>query len=277
MRAMLHLIVVCLFFVIVPALSLAEEGKRFALRTHQPMYLLPMVYNWTPHEDIYEGIKDSARAPGKRDLYKNRELELQISFAIPLVKKIDQRNWDILVAYTHRSYWQVYNSGWSRPFRETNYTPEVFSRYVFSTPKRLGRLQLVSVDAGYAHQSNGQIQQLSRGWDRLYARAVVDAWGVHAQFSGWLRLENGRDDNPKIEHYLGHGQVELTKAGETHAFYLKLPLLARYPSFDVKYSYPLSEGIRWLVSYQSGYGHSLIEYDRFTQRVGVGFVLDDLR
>jgi phospholipase A1 len=240
------------------------------------MYLLPMVYNWTPHENIYEGIEDSARGPGKRDLYKNRELELQISFSIPLVKKIGQRNWDVLVAYTHRSYWQVYNSAWSRPFRETNYTPEVFSRYVFSTPKSFRRLQLVSFDAGYAHQSNGQIQQLSRGWDRLFVRTEVDAWGVHAQLSAWVRLENSRDDNPHIEHYFGHGQVELSKAVESHTLHLKLPLLARYPSVDFKYSYPLSEGIRWLVSYQSGYGHSLIEYDRFTQRVGVGFLLEDL-
>jgi len=53
-----------------------------------------------------------------------------------------------------------------------------------------------------------------------------------------------------------------------------MPLLAKYLSHDIKYSYPMQKGLRWYVSYQSGYGHSLIEYDRRTQRLGIGFVLE---
>ena len=251
------------------------RGRRFALLPHNQMYLMPMVYNWTPHEDIYEGLKDSTRGPGKRDVYKNRELELQISFAIPVVRDIGKRKWDLLAAYTHRAYWQVYNSAWSRPFRETNYTPELFSRYVYSHPKNIVGMKIHSLDAGYAHQSNGQIQQLSRGWDRLFARALVESWGVRAVVSGWYRLENSQDDNSDIERYMGHGQVELIKSMEHHTLHFKMPLLSRFQSYDLKYSYPMSTGLRLLVSYQSGYGHSLIEYNRFTQRVGVGFLLED--
>lgn len=36
----------------------------------------------------------------------------------------------------------------------------------------------------------------------------------------------------------------------------------------------MQTGLRWYLSYQSGYGHSLIEYDRQTQRVGVEITLE---
>lgn len=253
-----------------------ERGRRFALLPHAPMFLLPMVYNWSPHEDIYEGVKNPESDAGKGKLYKNRELEFQFSFAIPLIKDIGKRDWSVMAAYTHHAYWQVYNSKWSRPFRETNYTPELFTRYIYSTPKNILGIKIHSLDGGYAHQSNGQIQILSRGWDRLFGRAVLEAWSVRAQVSAWSRFDVEDDDNPDIEDYLGHGQMELIKEIEKHTLHVKMPLFARYPSYDLKYSYPISEGIRWLISFQSGYGHSLIEYNRHTQRVGVGFLLEDI-
>jgi phospholipase A1 len=256
----------------------ALRHKHFALLPHNPMYLLPFVYNWTPHEDIYDEIKDTTHASRKDDLYKNQELELQISFAIPLVKNIGKRDWDLLFAYTHRAYWQIYNSAWSRPFRETNYTPELFTRYVYSSPRQFLGLKIYSVEGGYAHQSNGQIQQLSRGWDRLMLRTLMEAWGVKALVTGWHRLteEQGRDDNPSITQYMGHGQIELIKSWEQHTLHFKMPLFAQYRSYDFKYSHPLSEGIRFLVSFQTGHGHSLIEYDRSTQRLGIGFLMEDI-
>ena len=110
----------------------------------------------------------------------------------------------------------------------------------------------------------------------LFVRAVVEAWSVRAQVSGWSRFDIEEDDNPGIQNCMGHLQVELIKAIEMHSLYFKIPFFAKYPSYDFKYSYPMSEGIRWMLSYQSGYGHSLIEYNRHTQRLGVGFLLEDI-
>lgn len=251
--------------------------SRFGLLPHKPMFLMPFVYNWVPHEDIYEDVK-GVDSTGEGDFYKKNEAEFQISFAIPAVKDIGEKKWDLMFAYTHHAYWQVYNSGWSRPFRETNYMPELFSRYVYSEPKKFWGLKLHGLDAGYVHQSNGQIQVLSRSWDRLFARFFIEGYGGMAVISGWYRIKEDRktDENHDIQNFMGYGEIELIKSIKKHTFQVKMPLLATHPSYDFKYSHPFDDGIRWFISYQSGYGHSLIEYNRFTQRLGAGFLLDNI-
>lgn len=250
---------------------------RFSILPHKPMYLMPFVYNWVPHEDIYNGVKGSDKDQ-LGDYYKKNEAEFQISFAFPVVKDIGERKWDLMFAYTHHAFWQVYNSDWSRPFRETNYMPEVFSRYVYSGPKKFLGLELSALDAGYVHQSNGQIQVLSRSWDRLFARGIIEGYGFRALVTGWYRLKESRnmDDNPDIYKYMGYGEMELIKSINKHTFNIQMPLAAKYPSYDFKYSHPLNEGLRFFISYKTGYGHSLIEYNRFTQRLGVGLLLDNI-
>ncbi len=244
------------------------------LLPHKQMYLMPISHNWLTHNDIYEGFGESEENEG--DIYRSSEAEFQISFAVPVVKGIGGKDWDVMVAYTHQAFWQVYNPGWSRPFRETNYMPELFSRYLYKHPKEFASIKLHGVDAGYIHQSNGQVHQLSRSWDRLFVRGLFEFKGLYAQVSVWHRIRESKkiDDNRDITKFMGYGEVELTKSFNKHTFHVKGPIFSKYLGYDVKYSYPLSEGIRWFVNYRSGYGQSLIEYDRQTQRIGAGFMLD---
>lgn len=252
--------------------------NRYGLLPHRAVFLMPVVYNWLPHEDIYERVKDIKNSGGNNHFYKKNEAEFQVSFAIPVVKDIGDRKWDFMFAYTHHAYWQVYNSAWSRPFRETNYMPELFSRYIYFESKKFLGFGLHSLDAGYIHQSNGQIQILSRSWDRFFIRVFIEGYGVRALVSAWYRLEDKKeqDDNPDIYKYMGYGELEFFKSFEKHSFQFKMPIMARHQSFEFNYSRPMSEGVRWFASYQSGYGHSLIEYNRFTQRFGLGFLLDNI-
>lgn len=251
---------------------------KYSLLPHRNTYLLPFVYNWMPNESIYQEAKNIEPANKNKRFYKDTEAEFQISFAIPLVKDINKRDWDIMLAYTHHSWWQVYNSAWSRPFRETNYMPELFTRYVYNEPKRILGLPLEAIDFGYIHQSNGQIQVLSRSWDRIFARTYFKIKDFTILLTGWFRLPEKRDqdDNPDIYNYMGVGDFEILKRVGLHHFHLKTPILSHHLSLDIKYSYPLQENLRWYLSYQSGYGHSLIEYDQYTQRAGVGFTLENI-
>lgn len=254
------------------------KHTRFSLLPHNNTYLLPFVYNSMPYESIYDSLKSVDPKAENDDYYKNIEAEFQISFAIPVVTKIADRDWDILMAYTHHAWWQVYNSDWSRPFRETNYMPEIFSRYIYSEPKNVFGLKLVGLDTGFVHQSNGQIQILSRSWNRVFGRAIMTSPHFTFIVMGWYRIPESKkdDDNPDIYNYMGLGSLEVARNFGDHTIHLKTPLLSHHLSLDIKYSYPWQEGLRWYASYQSGYGHSLIEYDRPTQRFGVGVTLENL-
>lgn len=287
------MIKILLFFITIFSISSAHaqllnpvERKRsdylkireshFSLLPHRQMYLMPYSYNWMPHNDIYEGMSESKQNEG--DLYRNAEAEFQVSFAIPLAKGLFGKDWDIMMAYTQQSFWQVYNSNWSKPFRETNYMPELFSRYLYKHAKELWFVKLHGVDAGYVHQSNGQVQGLSRSWDRLYVRGIFEVNRFYAQVSLWNRLPEKREDdeNRDILDFMGYGEVEITKSFENHTFHVKFPIFAKYMGYDIKYSHPLSSGVRWFVNFRSGYGQSLIEYNRQTQRLGAGIMMDHL-
>lgn len=252
-------------------------NTKYVLLPHKGTFLLPYVFNSMPHESIY---KDSKKLSPENDgdLYKKNEAEFQISFLLPLERKVFDTNIDINLAYTHHAWWQIYNSEWSRPFRETNYMPELFGRYVDDKERSFAGFNLVAIDFGYVHQSNGQIQVLSRSWDRIFARTFFQRNSFLVVLTGWYRLPEKRDqdDNPDIYNYMGLGEVEINKSLGKHTLALKAPLLSHHLSTDIKYSYPWKDRLRWYLSVQHGYGHSLIEYNRPTQRYGVGIVLDNL-
>lgn len=251
---------------------------RFSLLPHQGTYLLPFVYNWMPYESIYQDLKPVDPKNAENTYYKNIEAEFQISFTIPIANNMWSKNWDLMMAYTHHAWWQVYNSDWSRPFRETNYMPELFTRYIYNEPKNIFGIKLVALDTGFIHQSNGQIQQLSRSWNRLFARGVMRLDEFTIILQGWYRIPEREsvDDNKDIYNYMGLGSLELLRPFGKHTLHLKLPIFSHHFSPDIKYSYPWQEGLRWYASYQSGYGHSMIEYNRPTQRLGVGVTLENL-
>lgn len=91
-------------------------------------------------------------------------------------------------------------------------------------------------DAGYVHQSNGQIEILSRSWDRLFARGLFQNSGYMLFFTGWIRLpeKSNEDDNSDILKYMGHGSFELYKTFGKHSLSLQVPLGAQYQSLQRK-------------------------------------------
>ncbi len=250
-------------------------ATKYVLLPHNGTFLLPIVYNTKPHEDLYSGIKGTMNQKNA-NFYKKEETEFQISFMIPIQNRIFKSNFDLNVAYTHHAWWQLYNKEYSRPFRETNYMPEIFLRYIDPSTSEFAGVDLMAADIGFVHQSNGQIQIISRSWNRLYGRMFMQGYGFKFIATGWYRIPEKRneDENRKIQEFMGYGRLEIIKNLGKHTLSLKVPLAARYLSTDLKYSYPWKDNLRWYLSVQSGYGHSLIEYNRYTQRYGAGVVLD---
>ncbi len=252
-------------------------NTKYVLLPHMGTFFLPYVHNSLTHEDIYGGVKGT-NPDVKDNYYKNNEAELQVSFLIPIEKEILGSKLDLNLAYTHHAWWQLYNKDWSRPFREANYMPEIFARQILPKIGSFAGFDFMGFDVGISHQSNGQNQLLSRSWNRAFGRTYLQNNGYLVFLSAWYRLPEPKkdDDNPAITNYMGVGSIDVQKSFGRHAISVSAPLFSHHFSPEIKYSFPWKDRLRWYASVQFGYGHSMIEYNRPTERYGFGLSIDSI-
>ncbi|PXX92299.1 phospholipase [Marinobacter vulgaris] len=242
---------------------------------HRPMYILPFSYmrnaNRTP---------DSPRLGTTRYDHgiDNQEAKYQISFKVPLLTGWLDNRTTLWFGYTQKSFWQVYNTEDSAPFRETNFEPELFLRYALDYD--IGPGTINGVTLGLNHASNGQSEPRSRSWNRIVGSAnySYDRWLFMVQ--PWYRLPDSEDDNEDIERYVGHADYRAVyKWSEDRTLSLTLQNNLRSDnnrtSVELGYSFPLGSTIKGYVQYFNGYGESLIDYNQRIQRIGIGIMLND--
>ena len=114
--------------------------------------------------------------PSKSIYLDRTEVKIQLSFKTKVIQDLLATDGDLWFGYTQVSYWQVGNSRYSSPFRETNYEPETM--FVYPLQASVGSLNLRFAAIGLNHQSNGRAEPLSRSWNRLIGElaAEVGAW-----------------------------------------------------------------------------------------------------
>jgi phospholipase A1 len=141
-------------------LDAASRENAPVIRAHRPNYFLPVAYNSSPNKDQGLDVDSHARA-------QNNEAKFQLSFKVKLWEDIVGKDVDLWFAYTQLSFWQLYNSTFSSPFRETNYEPEVLLNFRMNYD--LLGLKGRVINLGINHQSNGRAKPLSRSWNRIVA------------------------------------------------------------------------------------------------------------
>ncbi|MEE4293998.1 MAG: phospholipase A [Xanthomonadales bacterium] len=260
-------------------LSIEQElvDRPFTIMAHKPNYFLAAAYNergWA---------SDPFQEAGGPDDYRNDDVEAQfeISLKVPLAVDLFGGRMDVFGAYTNRSFWQMYNDDFSRPFRETNHEPELWGQFpndweIWGFTNSVNRI-------GIVHQSNGRGGSLSRSWNRVYANFIFEKGRWAISLKPWIRLpeDADKDDNPDITDYLGHGELRVLYRRHGHVFGLMtrnqvesgfdegaLELSWSFPVFD----YPYLKGY---IQYFHGYGESLVDYDRRVNRIGIGIALTD--
>jgi phospholipase A1 len=247
----------------------AKQGA-FLFRAHRPNYFMPLKYSTAPNTAPFAS---SATSPD----FDSTETELQLSFKVKGMQGVfGHDNLDLWFGYTVTSFWQAYNSDISSPFRETNYEPEMM--WVFRTDYSLAGFRGRFINLGLVHQSNGRGEDLSRSWNRVYAQFGFERDNLALLVRPWYRLpEPTIDDNPDIEDYYGHGDVQ---AFYTHGRNTWSLLLRN--NFDrddnrgalkLNWSFPLHGRLRGYVQYFTGYGESLIDYNHRQQSLGLGVSL----
>ena len=258
--------------------ELARDSKlgAFQLRAYKPVYLLPAF--WTSDKNTRPTSPNPNNVVTDAQVLDSTELKFQLSFKTKLAENLINDNGDLWMGYTQSSRWQAFNGDESRPFRETNYEPEVILafRNNYSVLGWKGRMAAVH----FNHQSNGRSDPLSRSWNRMILNVGLDRENWALTLRPWWRIkEDAADDNNRdIEDFMGRGDATLTWNKDGH----ELSLMARHSlrsgdrshgALQLDYGFPISRQLRGHVQVFDGYGESLIDYNHKATYVGVGLSL----
>lgn len=250
----------------------------FALRPYKPVYILPAFYSSSPTtHPTSPNPANNATLQGPID---HLEGKFQLSLKAKMLKDIGFAGSDFWFGYTQSSRWQVYNHQTSRPFRETNYEPELI--YTAPTHYSLLGLDGKMVGLSLTHQSNGRDIPQSRSWNRVIAQVGFenDNWTVMVR--PWLRIREkaDKDDNSDILDYVGRGEVvAIRKLGNQQiAVTLRHSLKGgdrSRGSAAVDWAFPVYGYLKGHVQLFTGYGESLIDYNHKQNSIGVGLSLGE--
>jgi phospholipase A1 len=244
-------------------------------RGHRRTFILPA--QWSSGRNELPRSPTQAPAPYDAPL-QPIEAKFQLSLKLKAADDLFGTDADLWFGYTQQSYWQVYNGAMSRPFRETNYEPEVFATLPvkFDVAGLKGRM----VNVGLAHQSNGQSNARSRSWNRVYAQAGFERGPFALLVRPWLRLkEKNDDDNPDILSYVGRAEVQgIWSSGQrTVSLTVRNSFKDAWRGFyQLDYSFPVVGNLKGYVQVSNGYGESLIDYNHNQTTIGLGVLVIDV-
>ena len=263
-----------------------SDCGRFTIRGYRPISL-----SWI-HSDTVNRAPSSPTAghtASSETPYLIQEGRIQLSVRTKVgqgflpVSEVGGRD-SLWFGYTQQSYWQIFTSSISRPFRNTDHEPEFM--YIVPTPANLpGGWRLRYSGLSINHQSNGQSLPLSRSWNRAILMAGMekgDRYTVTARL--WNRIADGdeTDDNPGIEKLIGRG--ELSGSWQVNQDHTLMLTLRHSLASEANGSYRLewlrtldsnSAGLRLHVQLFNGYGDSLVDYNRARTVLSIGLSLVD--
>jgi phospholipase A1 len=226
--------------------------------------------------------------------FRRTETRIQLSVRTKILQGLLTRGHptardSLWFGYTQQSYWQLFNPDLSRPFRVTDHEPEIV--YVLPTDAPLpGGWRLRYSGVGVVHQSNGQSLPLSRSWNRVYLMTGMEHghdFNVRARV--WQRIPEklGNDDNPDISNYVGRAELSAfwnPNRENTLGLTLRHSLRSNANgSVRVEWLRTLGQGdspraasgLRLHTQLFSGYGDSLLDYNRRRTVLSVGLSLVD--
>lgn len=254
-------------------LEKTQSNNPFAFLPHRPNYFIFSNNVGSANEDPFD-----AADPDRDYDFQPWESKFQISLKLPVVRGLFDGRADAFIAYTNRSFWQMFNSDNSAAFRDSNHEPEAWLSFANDTELLGFKNSLINV--GINHHSNGQSGALSRSWNRVFAEFVVERGDFYFSLRPWWRIPESRssDDNPDIEKYMGNFDFTSVYKYGDHSFDLMIRNNLRSDNkgaTQLGWSFPLYKNFRGYVQWFNGYGESLIDYDHRTNSIGFGIQFSD--
>ncbi len=250
-----------------------DRMKAFKMAPYRPSYVLPVSYNKSRNSKPWQALE-----PGIE--LDDTEVKFQLSMQYKLADDLFWGNGDFWFGYTQLAFWQLYNSDTSSPFRDTNYEPEGF--FTFRTNWNILGLTNNAVTVGFNHQSNGRAEPLSRSWNRVYAEFFLQRGNFTMILKPWYWFDEDEDDldNPNMDGYIGHGQINFLYAFKNVLLNAKWrnnfdfrSEEDNHGSIQLDIAFPLYHGLKGYVQYFSGYGESLVDYNVTSETIGLGIIM----
>ena len=252
----------------------AQKGT-FLLSKYKPIYVLPFRYTSKPNELPYNS---GTEVISEKYVHIDKlETKFQLSFKVKLAQDILFGKGDLWMAYTQKSYWQIYNTEFSRPFRETNYEPEI----ILNIPAnfKIFGLDGKMFGVSFNHQSNGRTQTLTRNWNRIIGFAAFEEKNWSFVVRAWYAFQ--LSENPDIQDYTGradatfvyllnkniitlHGQHSLRTGSLNHG------------QIQVDWGFPIKGNLRGHFQFFDGYGDTMIDYNYKQTIFGIGVSFSEL-
>ena len=226
------------------------------------------------------------------EVYGDNEARIQLSVRTKMAQGIltsgrEQLRDSLWFGYSQQSYWQLFNGGLSRPFRSTDHEPEVTYIYPSRAQLPLGwQLRYTGISA--VHQSNGQSQPLSRSWNRTVLMAGFEKgtdYTLQAKFWKRMKEDPTNDDNPDIVDLIGRAELAGSwnvDKNNTLGLTLRHALRAD-ANGSLRFDWYRTlgnggqpggkSGLRFHTRLFTGYGDSLIDYNRRRTVLSLGLSL----
>ncbi len=255
----------------------ADKRGIFNFVGYRPNYVLPA--------HLTSRINTAPQSPTQAAVllpdYRREEAKFQLSLRTKVAQDLLLPNADLWLAFTQQTFWQIWNGKDSKPFRNSDYEPEMI--YLVPTAKGFRELPLGwqwrYTLLALAHQSNGQSDPLSRSWNRVYLGAGFERgdWSLTARVNKRLKESYADDNNPDLVDYRGRGEFQLQwTAGVQTASLLWRNTLTGVSrgAVQLDWSYPVSRdqpnGLRWYLQAFRGYGETLTDYNFRQTSFGAG-------
>lgn len=246
--------------------------KTFTLSSYKPVYVLPFRFSSHRREAPFVVPADEVPAEESMEL-DNVEAVIQLSLKTKIAQGIlgDGALW---FGYTQKSYWQLYNVKFSRPFRETNYEPEI----IFNYPVKFNFLGLKTkmLGFGFNHQSNGREGiKFSRSWNRIFIHAGFEDKHWSLLLRTWIATD--LDENSNIQDYMGRGDLSFNYRINKHLLSLHTQNSLKtghnnHGNVEVNWAFPIQGNLTGYFQFFHGYGDAMIDYNQRHTIGGIGVV-----
>ncbi len=257
-------------------LDSATRRGTFLITPYKPMFITAGRWSNNPNEQPYSE-NPAYSYPIKIDL-SNYEAKYQISLKVKTLQGIFGGHGDLWIGYTQKSHWQIYNAKYSRPFRETNYEPELILNFPVNFPVLGLRTRMLGIS--FTHQSNGRAIPLSRSWNRVILHAGFERGKWVVLLRPWWHIRDADDENPAITSYIGRGDALVIYKTKKHVLSLLGSHSLRWGAenrgqLQFDWAFPVWGNLRGNLQVLTGYGETLIDYNHNQTTIGLGVILVD--